>query len=237
MLSVVDIAVALGGGLVSFASPCVLPLIPGYLSLLTGLSVKELQSGNGVPVGKTLGATGLFVLGFSVVFTALGASASALGGLLAEHQRALARASGVLVILMGLFVMGIVRIPILYREKRAHLSAKAVGGPGLVLLGMAFAFGWTPCVGPVLASILAYAGSTQTVARGALLLLVYSLGLGVPFMLTGLALSRALVAFQWVKRHYTAINYASGALLVAMGVLLLTNKMTYISALALRWGG
>ncbi len=226
--------VAFGAGLVSFLSPCVAPLVPGYLSYVSGVSMQDLAQPRSGQTRRLLLSCLLFVLGFSLVFMLLGASASLLGGLVEEYRRLLNRVAGGVMILMGLFVMGIVRIPTLYQERRFHLVGGSFGQGGTILLGMAFGFGWTPCVGPVLASILFYAGGAATATQGAMLLLAYSLGMGVPFVAAGLAFSRAMGALGWVKRHYRAINVVSGGLLVGVGVLFLTDRFFYFSILAQR---
>ena len=226
--------VAFSAGLVSFLSPCVAPLVPGYLSYISGVSVQDLN-GNRQSPRKTvhiLASCLLFVAGFSLVFVLLGASASMFGDLLQEYRRPLNRAAGVVMVLMGVFLIGLIRVPQLYRERRFHLAGRSFGRGGTVLLGMAFAFGWTPCVGPILASILFYAGTAETAFRGALLLLIYSLGLGVPFVLTGLGFSRAMGALGWVKRHHGVINAVSGSLLVGVGLLFLTDRFYYFSIMA-----
>ncbi len=226
--------VAFGAGVVSFLSPCVAPLVPGYLSYVSGVSVQDLAQQRPGQSRRLLLSCLLFVLGFSLVFVLLGASASLLGGLIEEYRRPLNRVAGGVMVLMGLFVMGIFRLPMLYQERRFHPAGGSFGQGGTILLGMAFGFGWTPCVGPVLASILFYAGAAGTAGQGALLLLAYSLGMGVPFVLAGLAFSRAMGALGWVKRHYRTINAVSGGLLVAVGVLFLTDRFFYFSILAQR---
>ncbi len=229
-----SLLVAFGAGLISFFSPCVAPLVPGYVSFVSGVSVRDLGSGRPGQTRRVFASTLLFVLGFSLVFVLLGASASLLGGLLDEHRRPLGRASGVIMIVMGLVVAGLLRAPVFLREHRFHPKANSFRGPGTVLLGMAFGFGWTPCVGPILASILFYAGAAETVGRGALLLLVYSLGLGVPFVLTGVGFTRMLGLFGWARRHYRAINVGSGGLLVAVGLLFVTERFFWLSIAAQR---
>jgi cytochrome c-type biogenesis protein len=227
-------AVAFGAGLISFFSPCVAPLVPGYVSFISGASVQDLADGRPTQSGQVLGSTLLFVAGFTLVFVLLGASAALFGGLLDEYRRPLGRIAGGMMILMGLVVIGLFRLPALLQERRFHPRGRPFGRVAPVLLGMAFAFGWTPCIGPVLASILFYAGATETVGHGALLLPLYSLGLGVPFVLTGLGFSRMLGVFGWVRRHYQAINVASGALLVAIGVLFVTERFFWLSIAAQR---
>lgn len=227
-------AVAFGAGLLSFFSPCVAPLVPGYVSFISGTSVQALGSGRPDETRRVLVSTLLFVVGFSLVFVLLGASAALFGGLLEEYRRPLGRIAGGVMILMGLLVMGLLRVPAFYREHRFRPAGRSAGPAGTVLLGMAFGFGWTPCVGPILASILFYAGAAETAGRGALLLLVYSLGLGIPFVLTGVAFTRMLGVFGWVKRHYAAISAASGVLLVAVGVLFVTERFFWLSIAAQR---
>ena len=230
----VSLAVAFGAGLISFFSPCVAPLVPGYVSFISGVSARDLAEPGPGQTRRVLGSTLLFVAGFSLVFVLLGASASLLGGLLDEYRRPLGRLAGGVMVLMGLVVIGLVRAPVFYRDWRFHPLGRSFGGPGAVLLGMAFAFGWTPCVGPILASILFYAGAAETVERGALLLLVYSLGLGVPFVLARLAFGRMLGLFGWVRRHYGAINLGSGGLLIAVGLLFVTERFFWLSIAAQR---
>ncbi len=226
--------VAFGAGLLSFFSPCVAPLVPGYVGFISGTSVADFGANQRRPTGRVLGSTLLFVLGFSLVFVLLGASASFVGGLLDEYRRPLGRLAGAVMIAMGLVLVGLVRGRILWRDWRFHLAARPFGPAGTVLLGMAFGFGWTPCVGPILASILFYAGATETAGRGALLLLAYSVGLGVPFVLSGVGLTHMLGAFAWVKRHYAAINAGSGALLIAVGLLFVTERFFWLSIAAQR---
>jgi cytochrome c-type biogenesis protein len=241
----VTLLAAFGAGLLSFISPCVLPLIPGYLSYVSGLSLDEMR-GTAVPVGSAGGAAVAtaapvaarrqavfaslaFILGFSLVFVALGASASALGQFLTARLRILSRIAGAVVIIFGLHTMGVLRIEWLYQEKRVQTTKQPVGLLGAALVGTAFAFGWTPCLGPILAGILAVAATGDTVGDGVRLLTAYSLGLGVPFLATALAIDRFFAAFAKIRRHYHKIELASGALLVAIGVLIFTNRFTIIA--------
>lgn len=221
-------------GVVSFLSPCVIPLIPGYLSYVSGVSMNTLERGAPDLTGRVLGQSLLFVLGFALVFVALGASASAIGAALAEYRFVLNRVSGLFIIAMGLSLMGALRVGALAREHRFHVDSRPRGVLGTTLLGGAFAFAWTPCIGPILASILLYAGSVGTVKTGALLLLVYALGLGLPFILTGLAFIRSMGALRWLRRFSRPIEAFSGLALVGVGTLLLTNKMFYVSIWAQR---
>lgn len=227
----VSILLAFMAGIVSFLSPCVLPLIPGYVSMVSNVSFDELQTGStaDVKLKKVLFPSLMFVLGFTIVFVLLGMSASFAGSFLTSHKNLFLQISGGLILLFGLFVMELIKIPQLYRERRMNLPGKNLGMAGTVLLGVAFGFGWTPCVGPILSSILAFVATTEDTGRGALLLSTYSLGLGLPFILTGLALSRALSAFSWVKRHYTMYKYVVGGVLVLVGTLMLTNNLFYLN--------
>jgi cytochrome c-type biogenesis protein len=220
-----NVVVAFGAGMLSFLSPCVLPLVPGYLSLMSGLSAAEME----VDRARVLRATLLFVAGFTVVFVALGATASAVGQSLQDHQRGLNEVAGVVVIVMGVVLAGVASPAILLRERRFHVSPSALGVFAPPVMGMAFAFGWTPCIGLVLGPILTLAAADGTVGHGVVLLVAYSFGLGVPFVASGVALARLTTAFGWVKRHFRVINAVAGALLIAFGFLLLTNNVSWLS--------
>ncbi len=236
--------VAFAAGMLSFLSPCVLPLVPGYLSLMSGVEVTGI--GVGEVAGDTSGdtavatradtrrvlrATLLFVAGFTVVFVLLfGTTASALGQALREHQVLLNRIAGVVVIVMGLVMAGLVSPQLLARERRMYVSPARLGAFAPPVMGMAFAFGWTPCIGPVLAAVLSIAAAEATFTQGVLLLLAYSLGLGVPFVAAGLALNRLTATFAWFNRHHRAISLLSGLLLTVFGVLLFTNRVTRVSS-------
>lgn len=223
------------GGIISFLSPCVLPLVPAYLSFVSGLSAEEVLVRGRRKKGQTermLFSLMLFILGFSIIFVLMGASASLVGGFLLEQKALLSRVSGVMIILMGFFFLGVLRIPWLNMEKRPFLTSNPdspTGALSNILVGMAFGFGWTPCIGPILSSILLYASTTSTVGLGMALLSAYAIGLGVPFLVSGLLLSRAMGAFGWMKRNYRWINLAGGLLLIAMGSLLLLNQVGYVS--------
>jgi len=228
-------ALAFAAGVVSFLSPCVLPLIPGYISMVSKLSFDELRDGSPTfKVRKVLLPSMLFVLGFSVVFVTLGTSASVIGGFLITYKTLLLKLSGIAIILFGLFVMEVIKIDRLLREVRPGVPARNIGTLGTFFLGIAFGFGWTPCVGPILASILLYASTAEGAGKGALLLLIYSLGLGLPFIVTGLLLSRSLNAFNWIKRHYGAYKYSVGGVLIALGVLMVTNNLFYLNVYGLK---
>lgn len=225
-------AMAFFAGTVSFLSPCVMPLIPGYLSYVSGVSLHE---SHGAALGgsaRVLGQSLLFVLGFTVVFVALGATASTIGAALAAYRPVLNRLSGVFIVAMGLSLAGALQLPMLARERRFDPGDRAPGVLRAAGVGAALAFAWIPCVGPILASILLYAGTVGTVKTGALLLLLYALGLGAPFILTGLAFTRAVRALRLVRRYSGLIERASGVALIGVGVLLLANKMFYVSVWA-----
>jgi cytochrome c-type biogenesis protein len=230
----VSLIAAFLAGLLSFVSPCVLPLIPGYISFISGVTLEDMRGGStgGAAIAsrfRILAASASFVLGFSLVFVSLGASASALGALLLPRLSLLGRIAGLAVIVFGLHMMGILRLEWLYRERRAQTRVKPAGLLGAGVVGVAFAFGWTPCIGPILAGILAIAAAQETVSRGILLLAVYSLGLGVPFLITALAVNRFFAAFARIRRHFRAIEIASGGLLICIGILILTNRLTVIA--------
>jgi cytochrome c-type biogenesis protein len=227
----VSLIAAFAGGFLSFISPCVLPLIPGYLSFVSGLSMEELRGGDPSPAARwqVLAASLAFVAGFSLVFIALGASASAIGEFLMSRLPLLGRIAGVLIVIFGLHTMGVFRLRFLETEKRVHTQRKPAGLVGALLVGIAFAFGWTPCIGPILGGILAIAGSKQTVREGIILLAVYSAGLGIPFLLTSLAVNQFFHATARIRRYYHGIEVASGVLLVGIGVLIFTNQFTIIA--------
>jgi cytochrome c-type biogenesis protein len=227
----VSFVAAFVAGVLSFISPCVLPLVPGYLSFVSGVTLEQMrQGGEGSRGrGRVFAASLAFVLGFSAVFVSLGASASAVGQFVGENLRVLARIGGIVIILFGLHTMGLLRIRWLYAEKRVQTERKPATPAGAFLVGLAFAFGWTPCIGPILAAILAVAATQDTVGQGVQLLAVYSAGLGIPFLLTSLAVDRFFSAFARIRRHYKAIEVTAGALMVAIGVLIFTNRFTLIA--------
>lgn len=223
-----------GAGLLSFLSPCVLPLVPGYLAFITGSSTEDLAEGR-PSVRDVLIPSLLFVAGFSFVFVALGASASVLGALLQPFKPVLTKVSALVVIAMGVFMLGVIPLPSMYREFRIDpAKSKAWGRGASGLMGMAFAFGWTPCVGPILATVLTLAGSAGDVTRGGLLLLIYSAGLGVPFVLTGVLFGRLRSTLRFLSSRTVLLNRIAGVLLIVMGVLMLTNKLVVIGAFLLK---
>ncbi|MGH9267293.1 MAG: cytochrome c biogenesis CcdA family protein [Acidimicrobiales bacterium] len=213
--------IAVIAGAVSFSSPCCLPLIPGYLSYMSALPVADL--GRREARAVTLRAALLFVAGFTSVFTALGVSVTLIGSALLRNLPIIIRASGVVIVLLGLAMMGVLRIPLLYRERRFDMARIPTGPRSAFLLGMAFAVGWTPCIGPVLATILATAAATQTVAWGAILLLLYSVGLGLPFIGLALGFQRAKGSLAWIRRHGRQVEVVGGLLLVGVGVLFISG--------------
>lgn len=220
--------VAFLAGLVAFLSPCVLPLVPGYLSYMSGVGAFDEKRNRSLRTARVALA---FVAGFTVVFVALGATATLLGSFLRDHRIGLTQALGIVVIVMGLVFMGVLKVPWLYREKRFHPSPKA-GVWGSVVLGSAFAFGWSPCIGVTMTAVLAMAAGGSPSGgpgRGALLLGVYSLGLGVPFVVAGLGVAQVTGAVGWLRRHARAINLVSGALLIVVGVLFVTDELYRIS--------
>ena len=221
---------AFAAGVASFLSPCVLPLVPGYVSFMSGLSLEELSAkgASGRPVRHAGWESLFFVLGFSLVFTALGATASAAGAFLARHLPVATKAAGLLIVAFGLHLAGVITIPLLYYQKRADTAGFAPGYAGSFLMGLAFAFGWTPCIGPILSGILFLASTRETVGEGMRLLFVYSMGLGVPFLLAGLAVGGFLRFFARFKRHIRTAEIFSGALLVAIGLLIFFDRLTVL---------
>ncbi len=227
----IGIFTALIAGVISFASPCVLPIVPGYLSFITGLGLDQLTSqehrSRVLKVASVNSA--LFVIGFSIVFVLLGASATAVGNLLREHLDILGKIAGVIIIVLGLHMVGLIKIPILLYEKKVQAGAKAPGTIRSFLAGIFFAFGWTPCIGPILAGILAIAAVQETATQGMVLLAVYSLGLGVPFILSAVFLNGFFTTFSKLKRHVHKVEIAGGVILIAIGALIVTNNLGFIA--------
>jgi cytochrome c-type biogenesis protein len=216
-------------GLISFLSPCVLPLVPGYVSLISGAGVEELQAQKAGLLRKVMLNSIAFILGFSVVFITLGAISTSVGQLLARYKHSLAQVAGVVIILFGLHLTGLLRIRALYADKRLHSVKGGATVWGAFVIGFAFAFGWTPCVGPILAVILTFASQQDSVAKGIGLLTIYSLGLAVPFLLTSLGIERFLKFYSRFRAHMHALEIASGGLLIVLGVLLVFGRFTIIS--------
>ncbi|QKV17579.1 cytochrome c biogenesis CcdA family protein [Oricola thermophila] len=218
-------------GLLSFVSPCVLPIVPPYLAYLAGVSFSELQSSDMERdrARRIILSAVAFVLGFSTVFVALGATASAIGQAIAQYFNALSVIAGIIILVMGLHFLGLFRIAMLYREARVDVQKKPAGLVGAYIIGLAFAFGWTPCVGPVLAAILFIAGAEDTALRGAGLLAVYSLGIGLPFIAAAAFASRFIGWANRFKQHMDKVEKAMGALLVLTGILFMTGQMSRIA--------
>ena len=225
-------ALAFAGGFVSFLSPCVLPLVPAYLSMVTGLDIATLQEGSRPHLARIAATTALFVAGFGVVFVLLGMSASTLGSTLIDNKTALTRLSGAVMLAMALFLIGSIflRAPWLYQEKRFHPQLGRFGTAAPIVAGAAFGFGWSPCIGPILGSILGIAARQDRVWAGGSLLAVYALGLGVPFLVTGLALGRLSGAMSFVKRHFATLVLASATILALFGVLLVFDQLTRVTS-------
>ena len=229
---------ALIAGLLSFLSPCVLPLVPPYLCFLGGTTFDQLTGEDETPshVYSTVVLSAVaFVLGFTTVFVALGATATAAGQLLAENLLILSKIAGVIIIVAGLHFLGVIHIPLLHREARYHAEARPAGLVGAYLIGVAFAFGWTPCIGPVLAAILALAAGQDSISQGVSLLLVYSLGLGIPFIAAAVAIKPFMSTLQRYRRHLSIMEKVLGAFLVLTGILFLTNSMTLIAGWLIEW--
>ena len=227
----VGLWVALTGGVVSFLSPCVLPLVPSYLSFVTGMSLEDLQGG--VDRRATFMHSLLFVLGFSIIFIALGASASFLGSFLYNYKVWIARVGGAVIIVLGLHLTGVFKIAPLLRERRVHVNDKPAGYLGTIGVGAAFGAGWTPCIGPVLGAILPLASTQDTVWAGVRLLSVYSLGLAIPFLISALALDLFLSAFSRFRRFLPAVEKGAGVMLIILGLLLVTGRWTWLNGLLL----
>ncbi len=237
MTEEVSLLAAFLAGIISFVSPCVLPLIPGYLSFISGVSVEEMSDKNAKSrVLKRVGLNSIFfILGFSVVFILLGASATFLGKFLLSKLAILYKIAGLVIIIFGLHLLGVFRISFLHYEKRFHTRTKPLGFLGAFLVGLAFAFGWTPCIGPILAGILVLASNQETVGKGIALLSSYSLGLGLPFFLTGIGFNRFLGFSGWLKKHFKIIQILSGIFLILVGLLIFFNSISFIAEFLLRF--
>jgi cytochrome c-type biogenesis protein len=220
------VLLAFTAGLLSFLSPCVLPLIPSYVTFITGMSLDEVRDRRRTAMVHSL----LFIAGFSLIFLALGATATVLGRALLAYRDWISRVGGALIIVFGLYLLGAFNVGFLARERRVHIADKPLGYLGTVLVGIAFGAGWTPCIGPILGSILIYTSSTADLGRGLLLLAVYSLGLAVPFLLASVAINRFLATFARFRRHMVWVSRAGGVLLIAIGILLVTNYFTILAS-------
>ena len=225
--SSIGLAVAFTAGLLSFLSPCVLPLIPSYITFITGLGLDDVQHARRAALVHGV----LFVLGFSIIFVALGATATMLGTVLGTNRRWISRVGGVVIIMFGLYLLGALNIGLFARERRMHLADKPVGYLGTMFVGLAFGAGWTPCIGPILGSILVYATSTGAeMSRGLALLTAYSLGLAIPFLASAVLVERFLHFFQRMRRLMAWVSRGAGVVMVGIGVLMVSNYMTILSS-------
>ncbi len=226
-----NLVVAFAAGVLGFFSPCVVPLIPGYVSFVSGVSLWEMQlAERRQHLGRVLLTTIVFILGFSVIFTGLGASASFFGAFVLGNRQLLSRVGGVIIIVLGLILLGVIKIPGLARERRVQVERRRGGVLGAFPIGMAFGFAWTPCVGPVLGSILTLAATTQRAADGAVLLFAYSLGLGIPFLATAVLLTTTFEALRSLSRYARVIETVSGVFLVVMGAALVFDLVFRLNA-------
>ena len=236
-----DVSVSFGmaflAGIVSFLSPCVLPIVPSYVTFITGMSLDELTA-RGTAAARRNAAlhASLFILGFTLVFVTLGATATALGAVLHRSLPLLQQIGGVVILLFGLYLVGILRLPALMRDRRVHFASKPAGLAGTVLVGVAFGAGWTPCVGPVLASILLYAGMTATMTKGMLLLGAYAIGLGIPFFAAAVSLNWYLAGTRRLVRWLRPVEIAAGVLLIAVGLLMITGHFATLTAFLAGFG-
>lgn len=239
LVTQISVIAAFFAGILSFLSPCVLPLVPAYISFMSGVSVDELQraSQRQAILRKTLFTSLAFILGFSLVFVLLGATATTLGRFLLTQFVLMSKIAGIIIIILGVHFLGLFKKPLsfLNYEKRFHVRQVRAGMLGAFVIGLAFAFGWTPCVGPILGPILFLAGGQQTVGQGILLLSVYSLGLGVPFLLTALATQTFFEVFNTMKRHFQLIETLSGVFLILIGALIFTGKFSVLATKLIEW--
>jgi cytochrome c-type biogenesis protein len=225
-----SLPIAFLAGVVSFLSPCVLPLVPGYVSMLSGESIEELRAGADTGVAKRIFFNSIaFVVGFSTVFVSLGASATWVGNFLATQRSVFNIVAGIVIIIFGVHLTGLVKIPFLYRDARLAAGAPKRGLVGSFILGFAFAFGWTPCIGPILAGILGLAATRDTVFAGMFLLAIYSAGLAIPFLLTGLGLSQFLKFYVRFRKYLQVVEVGSGVLLIGIGLLIAFDRFKILS--------
>lgn len=233
----ISLLAAFAAGIISYVSPCILPLIPMYISFISGMSLKELGRGHDRKqiLGRVAISSLLFILGFSIIFVGLGASATFVGRLLLTKLSILRKAAGVVIIILGLHVAGVFRLRFLNYEKRFHLANSPAGFMRPFLAGLAFAFGWTPCVGPVLSAVLVYSSSQETVWQGVWLLFMYSLGLGIPFFVTGMSINVFLSFLKRVRRYYKVIEIITGVFLVIMGTLFIIGYFDVLPSFMAKW--
>ena len=232
----VSIYMAFAAGLISFLSPCVLPLVPGYLSFISGVSFAEIveKEGNTPFLSKEkriiICSSIFFIIGFSAVFILLGATATWIGAFISSKISILTKLAGLVIIFFGIYMMGLIRPRFLYKEARFQIKDKRLGYVGAFLIGAAFAFGWTPCIGPILGGILTFAGTLENVNQGVLLLLMYSLGLGIPFLLTAIGINQFWRFFNRIKKYMRFVEVSSGVIMVILGFMIFTNKLVLIPA-------
>jgi cytochrome c-type biogenesis protein len=236
-MSEVGYITAFLGGILSFLSPCVLPLIPSYVSFITGISFDDFKTGDKAHIRKlTILNSSAFVIGFSTVFILLGISSSYVGKLMAVYYDHIRIIGGIIVIVLGLYVMGVLKLNFLASEKRVHLKSKPRGYFGSYIVGLTFGAGWTPCIGPILGSILLIASTTGSAWQGFILLLIYSMGLAIPFMATSLAINTFLSNFLAIQKYMKVIMVISGLLLIGFGIILLTDKVYLLLSVAPDFG-
>jgi cytochrome c-type biogenesis protein len=231
----INILTAFFFGLLSFISPCVLPIIPGYISFISGHTLDDIKGDNKSAARSVMLNSLVFIAGFTVIFVLMGAAATSIGQVLNDNLNLISKIAGFIIIIFGLHMIGIFKIGFLNYEKRFHLQEKKLGILGSFAVGAAFAFGWTPCIGPVLAGILAIASQQETVMQGIILLFVYSLGLGIPFFLTAVSINKFFTLFNRIKKHFHTIEVVGGVMLIAVGILMMTNYLTIIASYLSRW--
>ena len=229
--------VAFGAGILTFVSPCVLPLMPAYICYITGLSLEELKTGDKNSLHYIVLNTLFFIIGFTIVFTLLGASATFFGSIIVSHKDILRWIGGILIIVFGLHIAGVSPIKFLYKEKSLSIKKKPAGFIGSFFVGITFAIAWTPCVGPILSSILIFASTQETIKKGIFLLIAYSLGLGVPLLITSLAINQFFKLFNKIKRYFKIIEIAGGIILIIMGIFIITDKFNLLTQLLGSFGG
>jgi cytochrome c-type biogenesis protein len=231
----VPLITAFGAGLLSFISPCVLPIVPGYLSFISGVTIEDLKEKKRAAAMRVFISALFFVSGFSLVFISLGASATVISSFLRDYSNIIGKVAGALIIILGIHYVGLYKIKWLNYEKRFQVGSKKIGLLSSFIMGFAFAFGWTPCIGPILAGILALAAAEETVGRGILLLTFYSAGLAIPFLITALAFNAFVSVSGFIKRHFRVIEVVGGVFLIAVGVLIFTNSLGILSGMISNW--
>lgn len=233
----IGILTAFAFGFLSFISPCVLPIVPGYISFISGVSLNEIETTGDKSKArrKIILNTLFFILGFSLIFILLGATATAIGKFLIENLPIFSQIAGVIIIIFGLHMAGVFKIKFLQYEKRIHTQTKPLGFLGSFVVGLAFAFGWTPCIGPILGAILGIAAQKETVWQGIALLTSYSAGLGIPFLITGISISAFYNFFNKIKRYFKTIEIIGGVMLIIVGILMITGSLTLIASYLTRW--